>query len=112
SDLPGPSEFGETVAFEPLGIEPHPKIWRPRTQGTRLLAIAPFVNKTALDVLAKLATNRRLVSRQETLDVLSEETLAGWTTSVLSDVAVDEVQEDDRSPPTGLHAKIIALEDG
>jgi len=64
-----------------------------------------------------------LVSRAEELDNLPEEALAGWSeVLVLSDSAQDEPEDDlgdqpeqgeSRGPsPSGLHAKIVAVEHG
>ncbi|NJK31265.1 MAG: hypothetical protein HC927_01975 [Deltaproteobacteria bacterium] len=114
--FPSPQGLGDAVDFEALGIDAkaqRARLWRPRPDGARLLAIAPFANKTALNLLAGITAGERiLVSRQETLDELAEETLDGWSAMVLCDGAVDETQDEDHSPPSGLHAKLLAIEHG
>jgi hypothetical protein len=58
-------------------------------------------------------SERTLISRREALDDLSEEALAEWDpVMVLSDAAVDEPEDGKSERPSGLHAKLIALEHG
>lgn len=115
--FPAPEGFHQTpVEFHLLGLADQQKIWRPKIAGSRLLVIAPFVNRTALDVVAEMSGGeRRLVSRQEELDLLSEDALAIWNEDdifVLQDAALDEVEDEASTAPSGLHAKIIAVEHG
>lgn len=109
-----PEGFDAPPTFHALGLAGARKSWVPFKDGWRVLAIAPFVNVTALDVLKNANTGPRcLVSRQECLDALPEAALATWTDVwVLADGAEAEAVDGARSGPTGLHAKVIAVEHG
>ena len=113
--FPSPEGFAAPVEFHLLGLSRQKHPWRPLNGGSRILAIAPFVNRTALDAL--LAGTGKgehvLVSRQEELDSLPDGTLDAWgKILVLSDAAQDEPEDGAGTSPTGLHAKIIAVEQG
>ena len=54
-----------------------------------------------------------LVSRQEELDKLPENALDDWDNiRVLSDTALDELEDGAADRPSDLHAKILAVEHG
>ena len=135
--FPAPHGFGSPIAFHAIGLTRSRRTWSPRSSGHRTLAVAPFVNRTGLDVVRGLSGNKRiLVSRQEELDKLSDDALAAWKEIfVLSDIAQGEAEdgpadthedgpvdpaganEDDpgtdvEARPSGLHAKMIAVEHG
>ena len=115
--FPAPEGFHQRpVEFHLLGLADRQRTWRPMTGGSRLLAIAPFVNRTALDVVAEMSGGERmLVSRQEELDQLPAGALAAWNSErvlVLQDAALEEVEDEASTRPSGLHAKVIALEHG
>lgn len=113
--FPSPEGFEEAIAFKVLGLTGvRRRPWQPRPEGARLLAVAPFANRTGLDALAKITGGERtLVSRQEALDALPEDALAPWdTVLVLSDTAADESEDDTSQRPNGLHAKLIVVEHG
>jgi hypothetical protein len=115
TSFPAPEGFDSPIAFQALGLEAGRKAaWRPGATGERILAIAPFVNRTGLDALATAASRERLlISRREALDELSPDALAGWDrVLVLSDTAVAESEDAVASRPSGLHAKLIAIEHG
>ena len=115
TSFPAPEGFDSPIAFQALGLEAGRKAaWRPGATGERILAIAPFVNRTGLDALATAASRERLlISRREALDDLSPDALAGWDrVLVLSDTAVAESEDAVASRPSGLHAKLIAIEHG
>jgi hypothetical protein len=108
-----PEGFNDEITFEVLGLSgARRQAWQPRPDGARLLAIAPFANRAALDALAAISSGgRTLVSRQDTLDALPEGVLAQWdSVFVLSDAAADENDDETAERPSGLHAKIIAIE--
>ena len=92
--FPAPDGFEAPVKFHALG-------WSGRrlrpTAGSRVLAVAPFVNRTALDKIAAAGGNGAdnvLVSRAEELDALPDDALASWrTVLVLSDAAQDEAED-------------------
>ena len=104
------------VEFHLLGLAEQRRIWQPMKGGSRLLAIAPFVNRTALDAVAGISSGERiLVSRQEELDQLPVDALAAWDKEqvrVLQDAALEEFEDGTSTRPSGLHAKVIAVEHG
>jgi len=54
-----------------------------------------------------------LVARQDQLDELPAEALEAWSeVLVLADTAIDEEEDDGPSRPSGLHAKLLAIEHG
>lgn len=113
--FPSPEPFDGPIRFEVLGLNsPSRGTWRPAPAGSNLLAIAPFVNATALKVLTQVSGGERLlISRREALDDLSDAALSGWTqVMILSESAVDEPEDGRTERPSGLHAKMIALEHG
>lgn len=113
--FPCPEGFDDDITFFALGLEgERRRPWQPRPDGSRLLAIAPFINRSGLDALAAMVgDNRTLVSRQEALDALPEGAIAPWdTVYVLSDVAADDAEDATADRPNGLHAKVIAVEHG
>lgn len=115
TEFPAPEGFSEAIAFSVLGLPGvRQRPWLPRTDGLRLLAVAPFANRTALDALASITSGQRtLVSRQEVLDALHEDALALWhNVFTLADAAVDESDDESAQRPSGLHAKFVAIEHG
>ena len=112
--FPSPEGFVAPVEFHLFGLSRRQRPWCPLTGGSRVLAIAPFVNRTALDALIGAGKEeRRLVSRQEELDKLPDDTLDAWEQIfVLSDAAQEEPEDGAGTSPTGLHAKVIAVERG
>ena len=124
--FPAPDGFDSPIEFHAIGLTRGRRSWSPPSSGYRTLAVAPFANRTGLDVVSRLGGDDRiLVSRQEELDKLSEDVLAEWNeVFVLSDTAQSEAEdgpaetdEDDSGTgtdarPSGLHAKMIAVEHG
>ena len=124
--FPAPDGFDSPIEFHAIGLTRGRRSWSPPSSGHRTLALAPFVNRTGLDAVSRLGGDDRvLVSRQEELDKLSEDVLAEWNeVFVLSDTAQGEAEdgpaetdEDDSGTgadvrPSGLHAKMIAVEHG
>ena len=137
--FPAPGGFASPIEFHALGLSRRRRSWSPPSHGYRTLALAPFVNQTGLGAVGRLSGNDRiLVSRQEELDKLPEDALAAWSdVFVLSETAQGEAEDaptdaeddpaatdgdarrgDDPSPagvatrPSGLHAKMIAVEHG
>lgn len=119
-DAPGP--FSDQVRFHAVGVGG--ATFRPRLEGygRRVLCVSPFVTKTALDQAGELADSEWiLVSRDDQLDALTDDTLADWDLRVLGDdVETGDVADADaptsddvarRVPPRGLHAKLLAVED-
>jgi len=112
--FPAPEGFFTPIEFHVLGLHRQRGPWCPAPAGSRTMAIAPFVNHTGLDSIVRTAESERiLVSRQEELDKLHDDALAGWdSVCTLSDAALDEPEDGTADHPTGLHAKIVAVEHG
>ena len=124
--FPAPDGFDSPIEFNAIGLSRRHRSWSPPSSGYRTLAVAPFVNQTGLDAVSRLGGDDRiLVSRQEELDKLSEDTLAEWKeVFVLSDTAQGEAEDGPAdadeydsgtgadSRQSGLHAKMIAVEHG
>ena len=130
AEFPAPDGFDSPIEFHSLGLSRRRRAWSPPSSGYRTLAVAPFVNRTGLDAVSRLsAKDRTLVSRQEALDKLPEDALAEWDeVFVLSEDAQGEPEDggaetedggadhdgpgDPGTRPSGLHAKMIAVEHG
>ena len=135
--FPAPHGFESPIEFHAIGLTRGRRTWSPPTSGHRALAVAPFVNRTGLDAVGGLGgKDRILVSRQEVLDKLSDDALAAWKEIlVLSETAHGEAEDvpadtNEEGPadtagtsedepgtaaeprPSGLHAKMIAVEHG
>ena len=135
--FPSPEGFNSPIEFHALGLTKSPQAWNPPSKGYCALAVAPFVTRTALDIVGRLSWGDRvLVSRQEELDKLPKDALTAWQqVFVLSDAARGEVEDGpvgsdekgqadtvgtaqgdlgtgSRPRPLGLHAKMIAVEHG
>ena len=112
--FPAPDGFlDQPVAFHVFGMNGRDAMWRPFSNGWRTLAVSPFVSRTALDAIVKMGNGERmLVSIREELDKLADDALSAWDrVCVLSDAALDEQEDDSAERPTGLHAKMLAIED-
>ena len=111
---PPPGFFRRPIQFHVVGLPGARAPWRPISDGSRTLAIAPFVNRTGLEAVRGPAWGKSLlVSLQNELDKLSDDVLSAWSdVRTLADLAVDEETEDTAVRPAGLHAKLIAVEHG
>jgi len=114
---PEPFAGGEIV---PLGLDGVER-WPFPDSAKRLLVISPFVTKSALDEVGKMARNRTLVSRAESLDQLGANALEGWSVNVLQRLAEVDSSDDfddvaSESPDgflearEGLHAKTFVVD--
>ena len=113
--FPAPDDFSDApIEFHVLGLQRRRQPWCPMTGGSRTLAVAPFVNRTALDTIVSMGDGEQtLVSRQEELDKLPDDALAQWSRlCILSDSTLDEPDDGAGTRPSGLHAKMIAVESG
>ena len=114
--FPSPEGFEGPIEFRVLGLSPAQEEWHPSTGGSRVLAIAPFVSQPGLRaLLAGIGKGgHMLVGRQEELDKLPDGALDAWDQNafVLSDAAQEEPEDGAGASPTGLHAKIIVVEQG
>ena len=109
--------FDEPIEFHVLGMgtrQAGGRHWHPISGGSGMIAAAPFVGSAALDSVAGMAEGERmLVSSREELDKLPDHVLAGWgRVCVVSDAALDEMEDEEAGRPSGLHAKFLAVEHG
>ena len=111
---PPPGFFKDPIRFHVLGLHGARAPWRPISDGRRTLAVAPFVNQTGLEAVRGPAWGEGLlVSLQGELDKLPDDALSAWNdVRTLSDLALDEEAEGSAARPSGLHAKLIAVEHG
>ncbi len=120
---PAPFTSGELV---PIGLRDAPT-WPFPESGERLLAISPFLTKGSVRELAKVAQQRVLVSRSESIDAVGADTLASWSTYVLQPMAETDPEQvesaDDGGTEVlgrdgflergdGLHAKTFVIDVG
>ena len=112
--FPSSEGFSDPIVFHSLGLSPSGKAWTPRSDGSRLLAVAPFLSRTPLDQLSAVTSGERtLVARQDQLDDLPADALDRWSeVLVLADAAIDEEEDEGSARPSGLHAKLLAIEHG
>jgi hypothetical protein len=113
-----PSPFSD-FAFVPLGIENHTK-WPFPDEMSRLLVIAPFVDDGCVKDLAWHETPMELVSRAESLALLSQERISAfqkvWTLDESAEPDPGEAEQTSGAdaaasvaqeiPLAGLHAKL------
>ena len=109
--------FDDPIEFHVLGMggrQAAGRLWQPISGGYDMIAVAPFVGSTALNSVARMSDGERmLVSAREELDKLPDNALAGWSrVCVISDAALDEMEDEDTGRPSGLHAKFLAVEHG
>lgn len=119
SDTP----FEQLTAFWPLGHD-GAKHWPFRNSpATRLLIMSPFVTQGALDRLAKEIPQAILISRGESLDAISSETLGKYDEVYTLDAEPATLEqsvetEDETALSTtesmlrGLHAKFYLADEG
>ena len=113
--FPGPEGFDGGIDFQVLGLGTSTgSLWRPVPSADRVLAVAPFVNRSGLDALTESgAGSLSLISREEALEELPEGTLTPWQeVQVLQEAALEEPDDDTAGRPAGLHAKLIVAEHG
>lgn len=118
--LPPEGFHREPIEFQPIGISDY-RSWNPKiTNGKRVLAVAPFVNGSALDTIQGLGPNHsRLISLPNELDSIDAVCLNKWSAvNVLDDdlnnsdedMDDDESEEKHSSTLAGLHAKFVVVE--
>ena len=118
--LPPEGFHQEPIEFQPIGISGY-RTWIPKIEnGKRVLAVAPFVNGSALDTIREFGSHHsRLISFPHELDSVDAELLNKWSAvNVLDDDLnnSDEDMDDDQSEEnhsstlSGLHAKFVVVE--
>ncbi|MEA3275002.1 MAG: phospholipase D family protein [Pseudomonadota bacterium] len=113
--FPAPEGFDGDIRFHCVGLgRRRSRPWLSQPEGARLLAMAPFASRTALDPLSgAIEGHCTLISRQEALDGLNAQALANWDEClVLSETAAEEASDDTSGRPSGLHAKAVCIERG
>ncbi|PWN54832.1 phospholipase D family protein [Abyssibacter profundi] len=112
--FPAPEGFTGNIEYTVFGLDSGVQSpWQPLQSASRVLAMAPFVNQTALSVLAQLGSKdkRSLISRQDSLDALPESGLEPWgDVRVMSESIEDESEDGVPTELSGLHAKLLGLE--
>lgn len=114
---PSPFTSGELL---PIGMTDD-RVWPFPDQGRQLLAISPFLAKPAISAISRIAADRTIVSRAESLELIGSKLLEGWNVNVLQRLAeVDPGNDlDDVSTPAptgflessdGLHAKTFVID--
>lgn len=94
------------VRFHVLGVGAREDV---SFAGTRHLVVSPFVNEAGLGMAVPSGSREaHLVSRQEELDRLPADALAGVRPRVLN--ALAGIGEDESAILTGLHAKLYVVE--
>ena len=117
--VPHPFTSGELI---PMGMTDD-RVWPFPERGKRLLAISPFLTKNAVNTISKIATNRTIVSRAETLELMGSRLLEGWNVNVLQRLAEvdpgDDIDDLAAAAPNGfleasegLHAKTFIVDLG
>lgn len=115
--VPAPFTSGELL---PIGLNDD-RVW-PFSQGERLLAISPFLSKPAISGLGRMAPNRTLVSRADSLHMVGAKALDGWDSYVLQRLAEVDPGDDSVELPAekpdgflevrdGLHAKTFVVDE-
>lgn len=112
---PAPDGFDSPLEFQSFGIQSRPAgTWPPNGGATRLLAVAPFANAYGTKMVAALGrerADRTLIARPEELDLIEPAALDEWSeVLVLSEEPASGESAEEARRPSGLHAKIIALE--
>ena len=117
--FPAPDGFKSPITFHAFGLaktrRPSGGPWPPKIDGSRVLAVAPFVSVSAVKQIAALGKDERrrvLVSRPEELDQLPQEVLADWGEILVMADTVSAHSDNDATRLSGLHAKMIAIEHG
>ncbi len=113
--FPAPNGFSDSpIRFHTMGLR-RSRRWLPKVaNGRNVLAVAPFVNGRALGAIRGLGWDEgRFIGRREELDAIADAALSRWNeVRVLADAVLDEPSDETSSRPSGLHAKIVAVEHG
>lgn len=114
---PAPFTGGELL---PIGLSDK-RVWPFPREAKRLLAISPFLTRSAIRSIGKVSPSRVLLSRAEALDLLGAQAVEGWDVNVLQRAAEGVVGDDIeagiatdvdgfREAHDGLHAKTFILD--
>ena len=113
---PAPFTSGELV---PMGMGDE-SVWPFPDQGKRILAISPFLTGSVIRKFSKVAKDRLIVSRAESLELVGAKMLDRWKVNVLQPLAELHLESDLEDAPTvtdrfresndGLHAKTFVID--
>lgn len=116
--LAPPAPFSDGYLL-PIGLSGE-AVWPFPDRARRLLAISPFLTKPAVHAMGKIAAERTIVSRPESLELIGSKALQGWQVNVLQRLAEvdpgDDVAEahpahtEYQGTNEGLHAKTFVLD--
>ena len=117
--LAAPAPFTDGTLI-PMGLDEE-DVWPFPDRGRRVLAISPFLTAGAVAQLSKVADDRTMVSRAESLEQVGSRALRGWDIKVLQRLAEIDPGEDvdDISVAVpdgffeshdGLHAKTFVID--
>jgi hypothetical protein len=117
-----PEDFESEIRFIPLGIDEYKK--KPSFNNTsRLFFMSPFLSEGHINCLSELGSNNILVSRQESIDALSNEAFGRIAKNCDIYIMSDGTEKPDNEPIneetqnisddlSGLHAKMYLSEEG
>lgn len=105
---PTPFTSGELI---PIGVTAD-RIWPFPDHAQRLLAISPFLSKAALESIGRITTNRTLLSRAETLELIGAQGLEGWSVNVLQRLAEIDPEQDLPDVSRIVHDGFLESHDG
>lgn len=114
---PAPFTAGRLI---PIGLSDH-EVWPFPDRGRRVLAISPFLTKSAVKRVSAIAKERTVVSRADSLEQVGSDELDGWEVRVLQRLAEidpsDDLDDVTKAVPDGffeshdgLHAKTFVID--
>lgn len=115
--FPAPDEFSQSpINFHASGIRQSVQ-WKPSVDnGSRLLAVSPFVSQSTLNEVRKIIKNKgkaQLISRREELELIPRKCIEEWDdVDVVTDIPLEDSEEQEESQQLRLHAKFLVVEHG
>jgi hypothetical protein len=113
-----PPEGIEKLSFHPIGISGY-KNFTFGAPKRRMLVMSPFLSDKFVENLIKQRRNCVIISLQESLEKINEETLQRYekvftlSRDAESEESEDDMAEDKHTPLlSGLHAKLFVMDDG
>lgn len=114
---PAPFTAGKLL---PIGLDSE-AVWPFPDRGRRVLAISPFLTKSAIERVSTIADERTVISRAESLEQVGSDVLHGWDVRVLQRLSEVDPSEDLADITTavpdgffeshdGLHAKTFIID--
>ena len=125
ADTLGHTSFAAPAPFTvgtllPIGLSSE-SVWPFPERGRRLLAISPFLTKSAVKRVSTIAKERTVISRADSLEQVGSDDLGGWDVRVLQRLAEvdpsDDLDDITKAVPDGffeshdgLHAKTFVID--